>query len=65
MLLKSRTRKLILNLATSVAILATAFVVLTPAMAFAQPAAPSAAQDDAATAGTAAPGVAMHRYSGR
>lgn len=63
MLMKSRTRKLVLNVATSVAVLMTAFVVLTPA--FAAPVPGGLSQDDAATSATAAPGTSALRYTGR
>ncbi len=65
MLMKSRTRKLILNVATSVAILMTAVVVLTPAVTFAQPAPAGISQDEAAPAGTASAGASAFRYTGR
>ena len=65
MLMKSRTRKLILNVATSVAILMTALVVLTPAVTFAQPSPAGVSQDDASPAWTAAAGASALRYTSR
>jgi len=55
MQMKSRTRKLVLNLATSVAIIMTALVVLTPAVTFANPSA--SAGDETGAAGTASAGA--------
>lgn len=63
MQMKSRTRKLVLNLATSVAIIMTALVVLTPAVTFAN--APASAGDETVAAGTASAGASALRYTGR